>query len=200
MDIGKSALELLAGEKKGLELNKIIKSLELEEVVSSRTVRNALNDLVNDGRLERRKLPSGGRGKPPYVYILPSFLPEELRMIEDAPLKVITKTEAELEELDRLEQNRRWQGLTALDTIARGHIQEDRFAEAIVKIAPRIASKCPAKLLTSMAKWVVDDISPGDCSTKSTSSSFSLNLRMEWGMGIRRCGCSSDPSGSSVSG
>ena len=158
MDIGKSALELLAGEKKGLELNKIIKSLELEEVVSSRTVRNALNDLVNDGRLERRKLPSGGRGKPPYVYILPSFLPEELRMIEDAPLKVITKTEAELEELDRLEQNRRWQGLTALDTIARGHIQEDRFAEAIVKIAPRIASKCPAKLLTSMAKWVVDDI------------------------------------------
>ena len=37
-------------------------------------------------------------------------------------------------------------------------MKEDIFAQAIVNVAPKIAKKCPAELLTEMAEWVVDDI------------------------------------------
>ncbi len=158
MNITKTVMKLLESEENGLELNEIISRLKLEQVVSSRTVRNTLNDLVNDESLARRKLPSGGRGKPPYVYILSSFLQEQLRSFGDAKLEIITRSDVELEELDKSERDRRVQGLTALETIARGHMEEDSFAKAIIEIAPEIASKGPAQLLSEMAKWVVDDI------------------------------------------
>ena len=158
MDIAKAALDSLEGEELGLDLNELIKRPGLEGVASSRTVRNILNGLVRDGKLARYKPLSGGRGKPPYVYVLPSYLPRQHRMFDDAQLKVITKSEAKLEEFDKVEKDRREQGLTALDAIARGHMQEDSFAQAIVNVAAEIATKCPARLLTEMAQWVVSDI------------------------------------------
>lgn len=158
MNITKTVMKLLESEENGLELNAIISRLKLEGVVSTRTVRNTLNDLVNEESLARRRLPSGGRGKPPYVYILSSFLQKQLQTFGDAKLEIITKSDVELEELDKSEHDRRAQGLTALETIARGHMEEDSFAKAIIEIAPEIASKRPEQLLNEMAKWVVDDI------------------------------------------
>ncbi|GIK76137.1 hypothetical protein FBR02_00145 [Anaerolineae bacterium CFX9] len=151
-------LELLQGEAAGLELGAIIERLGLEDEVSSRTVRNMLNGLVDEGVLVRQKQRTGSPGKPPYIYILPAFVPQQLRLFGDAKLDVLTITEANLEELDYQERDRIERGLSALETIARGHIQEDRFAKAIIRIAPQVATENPVELLTRMAGWVVEDI------------------------------------------
>src|SRR5262249_33642713 len=112
----------------------------------------------DEGVLVRQKLRTGSPGKPPYVYILPAFVPQQLRLFGDAKLDVLTISEASLEELDNQERDRLQQGMSALETIARGHIQEDRFAKAIIRIAPKIAAENPAELLAHMAEWVVEDI------------------------------------------
>ncbi len=157
-DIVNDILDLLSQEQSGLELNQIIEILDLDEIVSARTVRNILNGLVDEGKLAKQRVRTGSPGKPPYVFMLAEFMPKQLRLLDDTELEVLTRTEVGRGELDTQEKDRLEKGLTALESIARGHIQEDRFAEAIINIAVQIAKESPVELLLNMAEWVVEDI------------------------------------------
>lgn len=179
-----SILELLAQKQEGLEVEEILQHLAAgDSSVSPRGVRNLLNQLVKEGKLDKRKKrQSKGRGKPPYAYFHPNNIPKQINIFENIlgvdsnKSSVIPRTELEKQALDKQElQSQQSAPLLlkeldfqkgknqdkhrpVLERIAISHCRTEAYAKAIVDIAPRLALQNPVELLVGMAGWVVNDI------------------------------------------
>jgi len=156
-------LDLLLKQPEGLEVEEIIKHLQAEDGdISPRGVRNLLNKLVKQGKLEKnKKLQSEGRGKPPYIYFHPSKLPysnalDAIPEIQKYSLQ--TRSDVEGYELEPDEHKRQAQARSILKKIAESHLKEEFYARAIINASIDLAQENPIDLLINMAQWVVDDI------------------------------------------
>lgn len=147
--------ELLDKHEAGLGAGEIARRLGIR---SERSVRDVLNYMVKIGKVCRERVRTGSLGKPPYVYLAAANASHQLRLFEDVELEVTTKTDASLEHLDQAERKRLEQGLNALESIAREHVQQDRFVQAILQVGKRLAEEKPAELLVAMAEWMIEDI------------------------------------------
>ncbi len=179
-----SILELLAQKPEGLEVEEVLQHLAAgDSGVSPRGVRNLLNRLVKEGKLDKRKKrQSKGRGKPPYAYFHPNNIPKQINIFENIlgvdsnKSSVISRAEVEKPALDKQELQSQESApllLKALDfqkgknqdkhrpvfeRIAIRHWRDEAYAKAIIDIAPRLANENPVELLVGMARWVVNDI------------------------------------------
>lgn len=157
-------LELLASAPNGLDVASIVRGVAGDDgAASERTLRNLLNRLVDEGKIVKRRQRAGGTGAPPHIYFHPDRVPQQLSLLDDVDgvrdYRLSTKDEIEKSELEQDELGRQEvDARSVLDAIAVGHLHEERYAQAIIQAAPKLAAEQPAELLAEMAAWVVGDL------------------------------------------
>jgi hypothetical protein len=161
-DLASVILSLLRERASGMEVEAVVEGLKGNGAVSSRGVRNLLNKMAGDGRLVRRKRKGAGRGTPPYLYYHPDAAPRDRTLFDEElggeAARLNTKPDAEEEALDPEERARLQQARSVLANIAKGHLNEERYARAIIDAAPKLAALDPVELIVEMAEWVVEDL------------------------------------------
>src|SRR5262249_39130350 len=65
----------------------------------------------------------------------------------------IQEDESGSQELKQLDD-----AVSVLEEIAKGHLNELAYAQAIMKIAPQLASANPVELLVQMARWTIENL------------------------------------------
>lgn len=151
--------ELLEQEPDGLEVAEIVEKLSAKTpAISERGVRNLLNRLVKEGKLMKRRGRPNKPGARPYVYCHPKLQPRQLEIPGLEKYEILSKTELEEGEIDPQEKQRQERARSVLENIAAGHINQESYAQAIIKIAPQLAEENPVELIVQMAQWVVDEL------------------------------------------
>jgi hypothetical protein len=161
-DLAGAILGLLRERATGMEVEAVVAGLAGDGAVSPRGVRNLLNRLAEEGRLVRRKRKGAGRGTPPYLYYHPDTAPRERTLFDEElggqAARLHTRGDAEEEVLDSEERARLDQARSVLANIAKGHLNEERYARAIIDAAPKLAELDPVDLIIALARWVVEDL------------------------------------------
>lgn len=154
-------LGLLEQQSRGLEVTEIITLLG--EGVSTRGIRNLLNELSENGEIiKKRKENHRERGIPPFEYfhvknqelINQLFTASQPNLFEDENIELQPRNQLENERLNPEEKKRD----SVLSKIAQEHLRHDKYARAIIDIAPQIAKENPIDLVIGMVKWVINDL------------------------------------------
>lgn len=150
-------LEILSHHPDGLMVSQVYEQVEPYFGVTERTVRTAINQLVADEEVLSRKRPQGNRGTPPTVYVLARLVPKQTVLLPDADMNIIPRLEVERQSSDSykpvLEESS-----SVLQSIARGHVEQDNYARSIIQCADALLDEDPATLLVSMASWVISEL------------------------------------------
>ena len=156
-DLSAAILALLKGRAAGMEVEPIIETLKSRDgEVSPRGVRNLLNRMADENRLVRRKKKGSGRGTPPFVFYHPDAAPRERTLFDDAidgpAARLQSRDDTEQDALETEEKSRLERARSVLANIAKGHLNEERYARAIIEAAPKIAEEDPVELLIEDGK------------------------------------------------
>lgn len=155
---------ILLPESNGLDVSQIIEylSIEYDDDLSPRGIRNIINEMVDDGRLVKRRRTATGPGAPPFAYYHPDSAPRQLSLFDIlegvSQVSITSKSQVELEELLPEDRQRMRDSRSVLENIASSHVNQDRFARAIIGVAPAIAEEDPIELIIGMTNWVVREL------------------------------------------
>lgn len=155
-------LQILEKEP-GLEFGDIFKYLDAGNgILSERGVRNLVNKLERSGVIVKRKKWGKKQGAPPFGYYHPNSLPKQLNFLEEMPgvieTKITSKSEIERKSIDPSELKRLQESSSVLERIATRHLEADKYAKAIIDIAPQLANENPVDLLIQMLNWEIDNL------------------------------------------
>lgn len=193
-DLRATIASLLEGEPRGLEVPGIIDRLgDATGSVSSRTVRNILNDMTDAGELVRQRRATSVRGAPRLVYYHPRHVATQLMLTDLVPglesIEIRTRGQIERQDLDPEERDRQSRSTSLLERLAKIHVDEEHLAHAIVLAARQLENEDPVQLILDMAQWVVDDLnSLGSTMRRLAASDLGraedvageLEVRLQW--------------------
>ncbi len=178
-------LQKVAGDVVGLSVHDLQHQLRARNlVVTVDQIRNAVSQLLDEGKVEKRPSPERRRS---FCFNLPGQGKKTLFDFQ------VSRDEIEQEERNGLdlwqsdEAERERVTVSVMEGIARSHALEENYAGLVHDIAPVIADENPVDLVSEIAAWVVNDLN--DLAEKIRSAGFGAQSeiqRLTRELGFRR--------------
>jgi len=188
--IAEAVLDILrkvAGDGVGLFVRDLRLQLRARDlVVTDSQIREALRQLLDEGKIEKRPLPER-RGA--FCFNLPGQGISQMSLFD----RQISRDEIEREERNGLdlwqrdEAERERVTASVMEEIARSHALEENYAKLVHDIAPELAKENPVDLVLEIAAWAVNDLNDLAAKIRATKAGEQSEIqRLTRELGFRR--------------
>lgn len=156
VDLKTQVLEALYEHPSGLTRKQIAEAIKFTG--SESRLYEAIRELVSARKIFEVREEGSGRGAPPIRYVSAAAKSALATAAGAREIKVSPRDLLESAEQEPDERSRREASEDVLHRIARGHLESERHAHAIIQAAPEMGEMNPIRLILDMLEWVVDDL------------------------------------------